>query len=279
MFGVGEFSRITGLTVKTLRFYHEKSLLTPARVDAGSGYRHYDDRNVETARAIVSLRDLGFSLDEIAAILGDCADESDMLEFLERRKQALRDRVARDRETVAAIDQIIHRELEARQIMQTTAFQVEEKTLPPLLVAGVRMKGRYHEMGQGFSQIARRLGRHIAGKCLCLYYDGEYMEEDADFEPCMPIKRRVEAEGISVRELPGGKCVSLLHRGPYDDLKRSYQQLLKHLDAHGYEALLPTREVYLKGPGMIFRGNPKKYLTEIQMLVRPKSKGALPSAE
>jgi effector-binding domain-containing protein len=33
------------------------------------------------------------------------------------------------------------------------------------------------------------------------------------------------------------------------------------------KTLLPSREVYLKGPGIIFRGNPKKYLTEIQILI------------
>lgn len=62
--------------------------------------------------------------------------------------------------------------------------------------------------------------------------------------------------------------VTLLHQGPYDDLGRSYQKILGYLKQKGVEAELPTREVYIKGPGMIFKGNPKKYLTEIQMLVK-----------
>jgi effector-binding domain-containing protein len=102
---------------------------------------------------------------------------------------------------------------------------------------------------------------------LNLYYDGEYREDDADLEACIPLRKRVEAEGISVRELPGGPCVALLHKGPWEELGRSYSKILEYVQAKGYKTRLPTREVYLKGPGMIFRGNPKKYLTEIQILI------------
>jgi effector-binding domain-containing protein len=137
----------------------------------------------------------------------------------------------------------------------------------PVLVAGVRMKGRYPNIGQGLGTLCKRLGRHIAGKPMCLYYDGEYREEDADFEPCVPVRKKIDVDGVSVRELPAAHCVSLVHRGPYEELGRSYARALKYAKECGYEVDLPTREVYLKGPGMIFRGNPKKYLTEIQLPV------------
>ena len=71
-------------------------------------------------------------------------------------------------------------------------------------------------------------------------------------------------------ELPGGRCVSLLHRGPYDELGRSYQRVFEYLEGKGLKPALPTREVYLKGPGMIFRGNPKRYLTEILLPIGGK---------
>ncbi len=83
----------------------------------------------------------------------------------------------------------------------------------------------------------------------------------------MPIRREVQIDAIDVRRLPGGRCVSLIHRGPYEELGRSYARILGYAQEHGYKVTLPTREVYIKGPGMIFRGNPKKYLTEIQLLV------------
>ena len=151
--------------------------------------------------------------------------------------------------------------------MSTTTFEVEERELEPMLVGGIRMTGRYCDCGKGFATLGKRLGRHIAGKPLCLFYDGEYRENDANFEPCMPLRKPVEAEGISIRELPGGRCVSLMHLGPYEELRRSYARIQQYVKERGYKILLPSREVYHKGPGMFFRGNPQKYLTEIQLLI------------
>ena len=269
MFTIGEFSKITGLSVKTLRFYHEKDLLAPAAVDQATGYRYYDDRNLEVARVIVALRDLEFPLDDIAQILADCAADDDLLAFLERQRNSLRERAARLGNALKQVDRLIqqHRQTREEETMAAKTFEIEEKELEPIWVAGLRMKGRYSDCGKGFAMLGRRLGRHIAGKPLCLYYDGEYREDDADFEPCLPVRRAIDLDGVSVRRLPGGRCVSLVHRGPYDELGRSYARALRYAKEHGYEVKLPTRELYLKGPGMIFRGNPKKYLTEIQLLV------------
>jgi DNA-binding transcriptional MerR regulator/effector-binding domain-containing protein len=267
MFTIGEFSKITGLPVKTLRFYHERGLLTPATIDPSSGYRYYDQRNVDAARVIIALRELEFSLDDIGAILADCSADEDLLVFLTRQKQVLAERVARFAGALDRIDRLIDQEREARdeEKMAANTFEIEEKNLDSMLVAGVRMKGRYCDCGQGFALLGKRLGRHIAGKPLCLYYDGEYREEDADFEPCMPVRNEMQVEGVDVRRLPGGRCVSLVHRGPYEELGRTYARALRYVKEHGYHVQLPTREVYLKGPGMIFRGNPRKYLTEIQL--------------
>lgn len=150
--------------------------------------------------------------------------------------------------------------------MENANLEVEEKTLEPLLLAGVRMKGKYSDCGKGFALLGRKLGRYLSGKPFCLYYDGEYREADADFEACFPVRPGAnDAEGISIRELPGGPCVALTHQGPYEELGRSYEKIFSYIQARGYKALLPSREVYLKGPGMIFKGNPKKYLTEIQI--------------
>jgi len=136
-----------------------------------------------------------------------------------------------------------------------------------MLIAGLRMKGKYSECGTGFARLGKAVGRYICGKSLCLYYDGEYREDDADYETCFPIQKEVQVPGVSVRALPGGRCVALIHKGPYSALGRSYARILTHVREKGLNVVLPTREVYLKGPGMIFRGNPKKYLTEIQLPV------------
>ena len=262
---IGEFSQITGLSVKTLRFYHEKGLLAPSSIDESTGYRFYDAAKIEKARVIMRLREMEFSLEDIAAVLGECDDEAGILEQLERQKQRLQQRIQEDRDIVRSLDGILATERAARRLLDAGGFAVEEKSLEPVLVAGIRMKGNYSDCGAGFSRLGKRVGRYICGKALCLYYDGEYREEDANFEPCFPIRKAVAAEGVSIRELPGGRCLSLVHRGPYDQLGRSYGKILKQASERGVQPVLPTREVYLKGPGMIFKGNPKNYLTEIQL--------------
>jgi effector-binding domain-containing protein len=136
-----------------------------------------------------------------------------------------------------------------------------------MLVAGHRMKGRYEDVGKGLGLVCRKMGRYTAGKSMTLYYDAEYKEEGADFEPCIPVSKGKEVEGISIHELHGGRCVSLIHKGPYDTLRHSYQKIFGYINEKGYRKKLPSREVYRKGPGLIFKGNPNNHLTEIQVLI------------
>jgi effector-binding domain-containing protein len=147
-------------------------------------------------------------------------------------------------------------------------FEVEEKQIGDLLVAGIRFKGRYCDCGKAFAQLGRKMGANICGKALDLYYDLECKEVDADIESCMPIRKEKNIDGISVKTLPGGHCVSLIHRGPYETVGQSYKKIIAYMQAKNYQPRLPIRQVYLKGPGMIFRGNPEKYLTEIQILTK-----------
>jgi DNA-binding transcriptional MerR regulator len=267
VFTIGEFSKATGLTVKTLRFYHEEGLLAPSCVDEPSGYRYYDASKIEKARAIAFLRGLEFSLGEIKSILLRCDDDGDLLEAMTHQRGVIEEKIRQYRKVARSLDDFLNDEKKARQVMARAIFEVEERVLNPLRIAGIRRKGRYADCGERFGEIARRFGRMIRGKPLLLHYDGDYREDDADFEACLPVSGGQSAEGISVRELAGGPGVTLLHRGPYDQLGRSYTRILAHIKDKGQEALLPTREVYLKGPGMIFKGNPKNYLTEIQILV------------
>src|SRR2546430_2768012 len=239
-YGIGEFSQITGLTAKTLRFYHEKGILAPTSVDPATGYRFYDADKIEKARVIRRLRQMEFSIEDIAVVFAECGDDADVLTHLERQKQSLQQRISADRDIVRSLSEIIATEKEAKQFLETANFAVEEKSVSPMLIAGLRMKGKYSECGAGFSRLGKAIGRHISGKPLCLYYDGEYREEDANFEPCFPIRKRIEAEGISVRELPGARCLSLVHRGAYDQLGRSYAKILSQADDRKVKVALPT---------------------------------------
>jgi DNA-binding transcriptional MerR regulator/effector-binding domain-containing protein len=269
MFSIGEFSTVSGIPVRTLRFYHEIGLLVPADVDPQNKYRSYNERNLELAHVIVALRRLEFSLEQIREMLAEFHDDAGLMEQLERQKKSLTSKVQHYQAALKSINQLIDEQRQNREAdkMSSTTSEIQERDVEPILVAGIRMQGFYSDCGKGFATLGKRVGRHVAGKPLCLFYDGEYREGDANFEPCMPIRKLVSADGITVHELPAAHCVTVIHHGPYEDLRSSYTRLLKYVKHHGYQVSLPTREVYVKGPGMIFRGNPKKYLTEIQLPV------------
>jgi DNA-binding transcriptional MerR regulator len=263
---IGEFSKMTALTVKSLRLYHEKELLVPSEIDDFTNYRYYDDANFETARVISILKRYDFSLAEIRQILDECQEEEDALLFFEKKLGEIEEKIQHYSKVSRDIELSIKFERE-RLMNSENSFDIEEKVVDSLLIAGHRMKGQYQDYGEGIKVVAKQCGRHINGKAMCLYHDGEYKENDADFEPFFPVRKGTSSSEVSVRELAGGRCVSLIHKGPYDTLSESYKAIYSYIKEKGYSTILPTREVYIKGPGMIFRGNPNNYLTEIQMFL------------
>jgi len=156
---------------------------------------------------------------------------------------------------------------------------VQQKQLSPLRVAGIRTQGRYADCGPLFRKLGRHVGRFANGKPLCLHYS-DYQPHTADFAACLPIRelsepvsRKVRDAGINIQKLPHATAVCLAHHGPYDKLGTSYLRLLEYLHEElGLDETSlqwPTREIYRKGPGIFFRGNPRKYVTEIQLTLLP----------
>ena len=70
MFKIGEFSRLSRVSVRMLRHYDRLGLLTPSETDRFTGYRYYSARQLMSLNRILALKEVGFSLDEIARILG-----------------------------------------------------------------------------------------------------------------------------------------------------------------------------------------------------------------
>lgn len=265
-YSIGEFSQITRASVKALRLYHEKEILVPDFIDPDSGYRYYSQEQIGEARVVTCLKDLGFSLSEIKEVLESCQEDRDLLDRLQDKRRELEKRVTRFQESIADIEMVMSGQFSESGFTETGENLVE-KELPKMLLAGHRICGKYSDAGQGFRVLGRRAGRFLTGKPICLFYDGEYREDDANFEPCFEVKRVVENELIHCRELEGGEALTLLHRGPYERLHESYAKLFSEVKKRGLKVNCPSREVYHKGPGMILRGNPKKFLTEIQFLV------------
>jgi len=262
---IGDFSQISMLSVKTLRYYHEKGILIPTMVDEESGYRFYDEQLLGKARAIRLLRDLDFSIKEIKEIIESCDEDSDLVEFLQNKSVEIGEKIQRFKSIRKKMSSIIKQEEENKMVNKSS--EVIEKKLEDQLIASIRIKAKYAESAKYFGTIYRTCGRSIAGKLFNMYWDKGYVEGDADIEICLPVKKVINKGEIKSRILKGGRTLSVVHKGPYGSQGPAYKAIIDYMEKNNLNSAQPPREIYIKGPGMIFAGNPKNYLTEIQMVV------------
>lgn len=268
MYQIGHFSIISRLTIKTLRYYHECGLLEPCLIDPESGYRYYDEKCLERARTIQELKNFDFSIKEIKEILGNCQDDSELLDYMANKQRELARRMNDYENMEKKLAAFIKQTRQAEEVYDINkSYEIVIKNIPDTLIASIRFRGRYEDAGVYFPRLFKLCGRHVSGSPFFLYYDADYKEEDADIEACVPVKAPVEGDGIKSRMLKGGQAITIIHKGPYEHLGDSYKKLIDYVNQTGLKLLTPSREIYLKGPGMILPRSPKKYITEIQLLV------------
>ncbi len=87
MFQIGEFSKLTQVTIRMLRYYDEAGLLKPAEIDSWTGYRMYSADQIPVLNKIIYLRDSGFTVSEIAAAL-NIKDDVSLITQLDRKQLA-----------------------------------------------------------------------------------------------------------------------------------------------------------------------------------------------
>lgn len=265
---IGEFSRITGLTVKALRHYQEEGLLIPRWIDEETGYRYYDEEACDQACTIRTLRELGLSLQEIRPLIQGSPTDDQMMASLKLRLQQVQERIAADRILERQLTDLLTSE-EARRdrAARSSALLAEEPVIrescTDTTVIALRFRGSYSQIGRTIQRLSRAAGRHAAGPPFSLYYDTDYRDDQADIEVCLPVRQSVNGAGLTLRQWPGREAMVCTHVGPYSELGRSYRRLIDAVAAQGLALEPPFREEYIKGPGVLFRGNPATYRTKI----------------
>jgi DNA-binding transcriptional MerR regulator len=126
--GIGDFSRMTHLSVTALRHYHELGLLDPAEVDPGSGYRFYAPEQVQLAQVIRRFRDLGMPLDEIREVLR-APDAAARNRAIVAHMQRMEDELAATQSVVASLRRLLERtptsiEIRHRLVSSTRALAI-----------------------------------------------------------------------------------------------------------------------------------------------------------
>ena len=259
MYQIGEFSKMTKLTVKALRYYDEAGILTPSCREE-SGYRLYSDTDYGKAKLIVLLRGFGFSIAELRDVMEHYENRDDLRYYLAEKKVQIEAHIRDCRSLMRQMDAYLSL---PEQEENSMSYKIEIKKLEPVLIASVRYQGRYEDTGKYFAKLFGAVKNRAAGAPFNLYYDGEYRENDADIEVCVPVRESVSAAGVESRHLPTMEVIVTTHVGPYDRLGDAYKAVSDFAAKNHLEMKTPSRETYIKGPGMIFKGNPNKYQTEI----------------
>ncbi len=143
-------------------------------------------------------------------------------------------------------------------------YKFEIKDIEPISVAALRFKGHVTDAAKQFPKVFKSIKGKANGAPLFCYNSIDENTSMCDLELCVPTAETPNANGISLKELPGVKALCLTHIGSYDGLKVAYEEIHRHIQENGLTIQPPWREIYVKGPGMILKGNPNNYITEIQ---------------
>jgi len=234
MHRIGEFSSLTGLSVKTLRFYDEIGLLTPASVGAPAGYRLYSPGQLDRARYIVYLRQFGLTLAQIKAIFAAGASEREALE-------AAREQLA----SSVSQGQALLRDVEARLAQLPTSSPIQLRRLPVMRIASVRKRVTRAAEAEGILlELEERLHPAADARRGILWHhcaDSGFFEAEP-FVETASLRRAVGA-AIKLADLP---AVTAACASSADDealAEATYMSLRRWLPLHGYELTAAKREI------------------------------------
>lgn len=276
MFKIGEFSRISQVTVQTLRYYDDIGLLTPSYVDHATGYRYYALDLLPRLNRILALKDLGLSLDEITLMLRDAVSVDELKAILRLKLTELE---AQRVETESRIMRVTARLHWIEKESDMPAKDVVLKPVEAIRVLALRRTvPTWDEFPARFGDVtAAAAAQHVVsnGPWIAIYHDPEWVTHDIDLEIALPVPDRFTGslrvppgDAMTVSTLPRVDCMaSLLHQGPYVSKGETMVALAQWIAANGYQFAGPVREVYLHGP--LDTDDPAAYLTEVQVPVTP----------
>lgn len=260
---IGEFSRLTHLSVKTLHHYHDVGLLEPASIDLHSGYRRYAIEQVQQAHLIRRLRDLEMPVPQVREVLR-APDEATRDAAIRAHLLRMEDELRRTQSVVASLRTLLS---------PTTPLAVEYRTIPAQPVFAVSDVVAWRDIvawaddafGRVYDAI-KAAGARPAGTGGGDYSEQFFSDEDGGkvtvFVP-VPAGVRPTAATADVdgRELAGGRFAVTDHSGNFDDFDRTYGALGSYVAEHHVALPDPIREFYLIGPDTT--EDPASHLTEV----------------
>ena len=273
MFAIGEFARHGRVSVRMLRHYDAIGLLEPVSVGPTTGYRFYDASQLSRLNRIVALKNLGFTLQQVASILDGQVSAAELRGMLMLRQAELQQQIATDAARLAQVEA----RLLAIEGENGEPAPIVVKRIAPVRVAELTGTAAGYEpqfITPVIQGLYYDLPRRLCGAGIAITGPGlAYYEDDGDDAGAITVHA-----ALPVAERPGGRqdfgvvdlseipaAATLIHHGPMDDVLPSIQALARWIDASGYQSLGYAREVTLK-----FGDVRDDWVTELQEPISPK---------
>lgn len=245
---IGDFSRASHLTIKTLRHYHDIGVLVPADIDASTGYRRYATDQLSDAQVIRRLRALDMPLDQIRAVL-TAPDVQARNEQLAAHLARLESDLERTASAVRSLADLltpdpgqVAEKIELRRTPAVDAAVIHEVVAAEDAVAW--LQGALGELHATLS--AQRLD--VAGPPGGIYDDAVFTQHRGQatiFIPCSGVVRPIGR--VVGDRIPAGEFAVLTHRGGPAEVDRTYAALATYVARHALAVQGPIREYYLVG--------------------------------
>lgn len=259
MYLISQFSKISGLTIKALRYYDEKGILIPSYRNNENMYRYYSDDDLKKASLIKLLRSLDFSIMEITEILDLVKDQEDLTFILQEKIKHIETNISKEKDLIKRIN---NNTISLIKQPNYNDYKIDIIEVDEIYVASISFTGQYQDLDKYVPILYKIVKNNSIGKHFNCYLDDDYSKK-ATIELCIPIKKKIFNSFITCKKLPKIKALHTIHHGSYNDLYLAYKAVFKYANEHNISILTPIREIYVKSPGIIFKGNPNNYVTEI----------------
>lgn len=143
-------------------------------------------------------------------------------------------------------------------------YKIEIRELEPLRVAYMRYEGDVTKANRVIPKVFQAIRGKTNGAPFFSYLSMQPDTKQGVLELCVPTEELPCNPGIEIQVMPRFKAVCVTHIGSYATLSLAYAAIDQYAARHSLKITAPFREVFIKGPGMLFKGNPETYITEIQ---------------
>lgn len=266
MFKIGEFSRLTQVTIRMLRYYDETGLLKPAKIDPWTGYRMYSVEQLPVLNKIIYLRDSGFQIAEIAAALTS-QDDALLVGQLDAKHEEIEKTIRDEQEKLKKIKLARNELLNGKSELH---YQISVKSIPGCQVLSLRkiIPSYYaeEELWMELSAFAQHHGISVTEPTFSIYHDVEYKEANVDVELCIPVQKKERSiDGFVYRDIePVPAMACMMVYGSFSNIAGAYLSFAEWLQKNEqYQMFGPARQVVHRGPWN--ESIPENYLTEIQI--------------